>query len=204
MRRDDPIAHNTVLSFAHALTTAAGGRPSLTVLDWGGALGHFFELARRLTPLELEWYVRELPAVCAVGVELEPDVAFHDSDACLERSYDLVLANNSIQYARDWRSQLARLASSAAPWLLLNRVPAVETVPTYTALQRAEELGFELVREYALVARSPSPARPRTPSTSACCCERPARSNQPSRSAENGLTSSSSSSEPALGRSSRR
>jgi putative methyltransferase (TIGR04325 family) len=174
MRRDDPIAQNMNLAFAHALTTAASGAGGLSVLDWGGATGQLYELARRLTPLELEWHIRELAAVCAVGAEIEPDVSFHDSDDCLERGYDLVLASNSIQYTRDWRGLLGSLAGAARPWLLLHRVPAVETVPTYTALQRAqaygyeteyvgwifhrgelvqaaEELGFELVREYALV-----------------------------------------------------
>ena len=106
--------------------------------------------------------------------ELEPEVNFHASDDALEREYDLVLASNSIQYTRDWRQLLGQLAGAAAPWLLLHRVPAVETVPSYTALQRAhgygydteyvgwvfhrgelvlaaQELGLELVREYALV-----------------------------------------------------
>jgi putative methyltransferase (TIGR04325 family) len=174
MRRDDPIAHNIVLSFAHALTTAAGDSGRLRVLDWGGALGHYHELARRLTPLDFDWHVRELPAVCAVGAEVNPDVSFHDSDDCLADDYDLILASASLQYSQDWREQLKKLAPAAGSWLFLNRIPAVETVPAYLALQRAhaygydteyvgwvfhrgelvlgaEKLGLELVREYALV-----------------------------------------------------
>jgi putative methyltransferase (TIGR04325 family) len=187
MRRDDPIAHNIVLSFAHALTTAAGGRDRLSVLDWGGALGHYYELAKRLTPLEFDWHVAELPAVAAVGAEVEPEVTFHDGDDSLEGSYDVVLASNSLQYSRDWREQLARLAGASGEWVFLNLVPSVETVPSYTALQRAqaygyeteyvgwvfhrgelvqaaEELGLELVREYALVdpiAVAKAPENPR-------------------------------------------
>jgi putative methyltransferase (TIGR04325 family) len=174
MRRDDPIAENMNLAFAHALTVAADGASALSVLDWGGATGQLYELARRLTRLDLDWHVRELSAVCAVGRELEPDVTFDDTDACLERGYELVLASNSLQYTRDWRKLLAKLSAAAKPWMLLHRVPAVETVPSYPALQRAqgygydteyvgwvfhrgelvqaaEELGLELVREYALV-----------------------------------------------------
>jgi putative methyltransferase (TIGR04325 family) len=174
MRRDDPIAENIVLAFGHALATAASGQEELSVLDWGGATGHYYELARRLTALELDWHIRELPEVCVVGRELEPEVTFHDSDEALDRGYDFVLASASIQYAREWRELLAKLAGAAKPWLLLHRIPAVETVPTFPALQRAqgygyeteyvgwvfhrgelvqaaEELGFELVREYALV-----------------------------------------------------
>ena len=53
MRRDDPIAQNMNLAFAHALTTAAHGATDLSVLDWGGATGQLYELAQRLTPLEV-------------------------------------------------------------------------------------------------------------------------------------------------------
>jgi putative methyltransferase (TIGR04325 family) len=174
MRRDDPIIQNIHLSLAHALTTAAAGRSELSVLDWGGATGQLYEIARRLTPLEFDWHVREVPAVCAVGAELEPAVTFHDTDACLERSYDLVIASNSIQYFQDWRSALEKLASATNEWMFISRLPVVETVPTYTALQRAqaygydteyvgwifhrgelvqaaEAVGLELVREYAQV-----------------------------------------------------
>jgi putative methyltransferase (TIGR04325 family) len=174
MRRDDPLIQNIHLSLAHALTTAAAGRTKLSVLDWGGATGQLYEIARRLTPLDFEWHVRELPAVCAVGAEVEPNVTFHDSDACLDRKYDLVLASNSIQYTENWRELLAQLTGAATDWVFISRVPVVETVPSYPALQRAqaygydteyvgwvlhrgelvqaaEELGLELVREYAQV-----------------------------------------------------
>jgi putative methyltransferase (TIGR04325 family) len=174
MRRDDPISQNIVLAYGHALATAATGRSKLSVLDWGGATGHYYELGRRLSAVELEWHIRELAAVCAVGAELEPEVQFHDSDECLERDYDLVLASGSLQYVEDWRELLGKLAAVAKPWLFINRIPAVETVPRYPALQRAQaygyeteyvgwvfhrgelveaaaDFGMELVREYALV-----------------------------------------------------
>ncbi len=175
MRRDDPIAQNIVLSYAHVLSTVAAQSPTLSVLDWGGATGHYYELGRRLSPeVDFEWHLRELPAVCAVGSELVSDITFHETDQCFERAYDLVLASGALQYVEDWRRQLAQLASAAGPWLFINRIPAVETVPSYPALQRAyaygyeteyvgwvfhrgelvlaaEEVGLELVREYALV-----------------------------------------------------
>lgn len=172
--RDDPLAHNIVMSYAHALATAAAGARTLSVLDWGGSTGHYYELARRLIDIELDYTVKELPAVCEVGRELVPEIAFDDTDACLERSYDLVLASASLHYEEDWKRRLEQLAAVAAPWLLLTRVPVVETYPSYPARQRAhgygyeteyvgwvlhrgellaatEACGLELVREYALV-----------------------------------------------------
>jgi putative methyltransferase (TIGR04325 family) len=173
--REDPIAHNIVYSFAHALGQAARGRERISVLDWGGAVGHYHELAKRLCDVELDYHCRELPAVCAIGRELSPEITFHETDECLERGYDLVLVSASFQYARDWRSLLGRLARSARPYMLLTRMPVVESHPGYVALQRAYGYGYEteyrgwvlhrgelvlaaldegleLVREYALVA----------------------------------------------------
>jgi putative methyltransferase (TIGR04325 family) len=175
MGREDPIAHNIVYSFAHALGHAARGRDELSVLDWGGALGHYRELGLRLAEIDFDYHCRELPAVCAVGRELAPEVTFHDSDECLERTYDLVLASSSLQYVRDWELLLARLARAAAPYLFVTRLPVVESHATYVARQRAYAYGYEteyigwvlhrgeliqtaldagleLVREYALVA----------------------------------------------------
>ena len=174
MRRDDPIAQNIVLSLAHALAVAGEGKESLSVLDWGGATGQYHELARRLTTKSYEWHLRELTAVCEVGRELSPAIQFTDSDDCFGRDYDLVIASGSLQYVEEWREVLAKLAAVAKPWLFLTRMPVVETVPSYPALQRAyaygyeteyvgwvlhrgelvtaaEEVGLELVREYALV-----------------------------------------------------
>jgi len=145
------------------------------VLDWGGSTGHYYELARRLVDLELEYTVKELPAVCAVGRELVPEISFDATDACLDRSYDLVLASGALQYEQDWKRRLEQLAEVASPWMLLTRMPVIETYPSYPARQRAygygyeteyvgwvlhrgellvaaEASGLELVREYALVA----------------------------------------------------
>jgi putative methyltransferase (TIGR04325 family) len=176
VRRDDPIAHNIVYSFAHALGQAARGKERISVLDWGGAVGHYYELARRLEPeLELDWNVRELPAVCRVGRELEPEITFHEGSECLDRTYDLVLVSASFQYERDWGPLLERLTRAAGPYLFMTRLPVVESHPAYVALQRAHGYGYEteyrswvfhrgelvqaalgqgmeLVREYALVA----------------------------------------------------
>jgi putative methyltransferase (TIGR04325 family) len=173
--REDPIAHNVVYSFAHALEQAARGRDRISVLDWGGATGHYFELGRRLSDVGLDWHCRELPAVCAVGRELAPEVTFHDSDDCLEAHYDLVLVSGALQYVEAWRSLLERLAGAASRYLFLTKVPVVESHPGYVAIQRADAYGYEteypgwvfhrgelvqaalangleLVREYALIA----------------------------------------------------
>ena len=47
---DDLAAHNMLLSFAYVLARVAAGRDRISVLDWGGGLGHYAVLARAVLP----------------------------------------------------------------------------------------------------------------------------------------------------------
>jgi putative methyltransferase (TIGR04325 family) len=141
--RDDVLAQNSVLAYAFALARSRTGSGPVSVLDRGGALGHFYVLARQLFPdLELDYHCRELPAVCAEGREVLPEVAFHDTDDCFERSYDLVIASNSVQYEEDWQALLRQLADATASWMFLTRVPVARLHPSFVVLQRAHRYGY--------------------------------------------------------------
>lgn len=143
IEREDPLAQNMVLAWAYALSRAASGTRALSVLDWGGALGHYYVFARKLFPdLELEYHCRELPAVCDAGRRLEPDVVFHDDDACLSRSFDLVFASNSLQYEEDWQTRLRAMADATRGWLCLMRVPLARSHSSFVVLQRAYRYGY--------------------------------------------------------------
>lgn len=143
IEREEPLAQNVVLAWAYALARAADGVRALSVLDWGGALGHYHVLARKLFPeLELDYHCRELPAVCEAGRRLQPAVTFHDDDACLTRTFDLVLASNSLQYEEDWQARLRALAEASGDWLLVTRVPLVRSHASFVALQRAYQYGY--------------------------------------------------------------
>jgi putative methyltransferase (TIGR04325 family) len=116
----------------------------LSVLDWGGGLGHYWALARSALPgLELEYHVKETPAVCARGREVAPGVTFHDGPSCLDRQYDLVVASSSLQYAEDWRALLAGLAGAAGSHLYVARVPVALAAGSFVVLQRAHAYGYE-------------------------------------------------------------
>ncbi len=143
MMRTDLAAQSMVLVFAFALARAAGGRGVVSVLDWGGALGHHYHLARRLLPdLELEYHCRELPEVCAEGRRVLPEVRFHDTDDCLSERYDLVFASSSIQYEHDWRGRLGSLARACREWMLVTRVPLTATHQSFVLRQRAGAYGY--------------------------------------------------------------
>jgi putative methyltransferase (TIGR04325 family) len=142
--RGDPGAHNMLVSFAYVLALAAGGRGRISVLDWGGGLGHYRALGRSVLPdLELDYHVKELPAVCAEGRAVSPEVAFHEDESCLEHRYDLAIVSSSVQYAEDWRRLLARLAGAAERYLYIARVPIALTSDSFVVLQRAHAYGYQ-------------------------------------------------------------
>jgi putative methyltransferase (TIGR04325 family) len=141
---EDHAAHNMLVSFAYVLAAAARGRERLSVLDWGGALGHYCAVARSALPdLELDYHVKETPAVCVRGRELLPEVEFHEDDSCLDRRYDLVMASASLHYEPDWRSLVGRFADAAERHLYLARVPVAFDAGSFVVLQRAFAYGYE-------------------------------------------------------------
>lgn len=137
------VDQNMILCFGLALARAAWGCERITVLDWGGAIGHYHALARKLLPeVELEYHVRELPAVVRHGRRLNPEVTFHDSDGCLEGDYDFVLLSGSLQYVEEWQEQLARLAKATRRKLLISRLGVVSAKESFVVRQRAQGYGY--------------------------------------------------------------
>jgi putative methyltransferase (TIGR04325 family) len=141
----DAGAHHNLLSFAYAVARAAGevDKP-LTVLDWGGAFGHFYLIARAATPLtDLIYTVKDRPSLCSAGARLNPEVRFVSSNHEVFASrYELVLASNALQYAPDWRSLIASLAQASNRWLLILALPVVRQVPEFVVVQRPQGFGF--------------------------------------------------------------
>jgi putative methyltransferase (TIGR04325 family) len=141
--REDPLAQNTVLAFAYAFARASRDSSKISVLDWGGALGHYYVLARRLfSDVELDYHCREAPAVCAEGRRVLPEATFHESDACLDRTYDLVLSSGSLQYAEEWQDFVGKLATAARDWVYITRIPMARLHPSFVVLQRAYAYGY--------------------------------------------------------------
>jgi hypothetical protein len=101
----DVMFHNSTMTFAYALARAARMRKRVRVLDWGGATGHFYLLARALFPdLALEYHCKELPETARVGRTLAPEVIFIDDERALDRGYDLVMASASLSTPKTGRT----------------------------------------------------------------------------------------------------
>ncbi len=139
------IAHNVIMTFGYVLARTVRGGDRLSVLDWGGALGHYALLGKALLPeVTLDYTVKERPDVCAVGRELLPDVIFTASDdECFSRQYDLAMASGALQYAEDWRSVAGALARSARRRLFIANLPVVHKVPSFAVVQRPQRYGLK-------------------------------------------------------------
>jgi putative methyltransferase (TIGR04325 family) len=140
----DFAAHNTIMSFGYALGLVAAGRTRVSILDWGGGLGHYYVYARRLFPqLELDFTIKDLPAFCVVGASSLPEVAFiSDEQQALSQSYDLVFASSSVHYTRDPYGLMERLCACAREWLMLTRMPFVERSDDFVVVQRPHRYGY--------------------------------------------------------------
>jgi putative methyltransferase (TIGR04325 family) len=145
IRTDNPSAHNAILAFSYVLGRAAAGRTQLSVLDWGGGLGYYAAIATAVLPeISFDYTVHDLPDICDAGHELQPGTRFvSDADSSLAQRYDLVFASNSLQYGRDWRVLLGRLAAAAGRWVFLSHVPLVERAAAYVVVQRPGWVGYD-------------------------------------------------------------
>jgi putative methyltransferase (TIGR04325 family) len=173
--KDDVTAHNTNMSYAYALLFAARVKSSISMLDWGGTLGHSFLLSRALVPdLQVEYHCKDLPLLVEQGSKFLPDAHFYMDESCFSRQYDFVLYSGSFQYSEDWVSMLCQAAKITGGYLFVTRLPVIYSASSYVMLQRppyhygydteylgwclnrndflktAESAGLKLVREFYL------------------------------------------------------
>lgn len=129
--------HNIHTTFAYVVALASRMKSSISVLDYGGGLGHYYLLARAVLPeVSFEFHCKEVPGIAEAGKSLLPEVRWHSDDACLERTYDLVMVNGSLQYMENWKEMIGRIARSAENYFLLTRVPVVDRAASFVTVQR--------------------------------------------------------------------
>ena len=173
----DINSHNTIMSFAYAVALAAHRLESLSMLDWGGGIGHYYLLARSLLPnVRIDYHCKDVPVLAEYGAQLFPEQHFYTDESCLERTYDFVTASASLHYTEDWQTLLAALAEATRGYLYVTRLPTVLQAPSFVFIQRpyaygynteflgwclnrasflseAEESGLTVVREFVIAER---------------------------------------------------
>jgi putative methyltransferase (TIGR04325 family) len=186
LQQNDLAFHNTMMVYAYALTLASWQKASITMLDWGGGIGHYYLISKTLLPgLEIDYHSKDMPVFIEHGRRLFPQAHFYADESCLTQRYDFVLASTSLHYSQDWSAVLARLAKATAGYILITQLPIVYQSRSFVFVQRpyrygynteylgwclnraefldrAKEAELELVREFltghqVLIARAPEP-----------------------------------------------
>jgi putative methyltransferase (TIGR04325 family) len=140
---DDIISHNTIMSFAYALALVARHSDRLTMLDWGGGIGHYYLVARSLLPnVQIEYHCKDVPSLAQYGAQLFPDQHFYTDESCLEHTYDLVIASASLHYTEDWRGLLGGLARATKGFLYITGLPTVIDASSFVFIQRPYGYGY--------------------------------------------------------------
>ncbi len=135
---DEPSDQNIVASFGYVLglTALTAGGP-ISILDWGGGLGHYHLYAKALLPsVPIDYHCFDLPGIAAAGRMLQPQATFHTSEhEIADRVFDLVVSSSSLHYTQDWRATLALLARRTRRFLYVARLQTVERSASFVVEQ---------------------------------------------------------------------
>lgn len=135
--------HNAIMSYGYSLLLAARGKSAVSILDWGGGIGHYYLISRALAPdLTIDYHCKDIPLLAEYGREIFPQSHFYSGEECFKRKYDFVLAGSSLHYSQDWRTVLKKLANSAAGYLLVTQSPFVFNCASFVMVQRAYKYGY--------------------------------------------------------------
>lgn len=142
--REDRADHNTLMSYAYVLTLAARKRDSLTLLDWGGGVGHYYLYSRALLPeVRIDYHCFDVPCLCRLGRRLLPEVRFYENAAdVFEKQYDLVISSSSLHYFEDWRKVVGNLSAVTGKFLYIARLQTVLSKPSFVIVQRPYSFGY--------------------------------------------------------------
>jgi putative methyltransferase (TIGR04325 family) len=180
-------SHNTLMTYGYVLAKAAHQKQKLSILDWGGGLGHYYPISQALLPdLDIDYTCKDLPLLCQGGRELLPNITFYDDEhQCFQRNYNLVLSSSSLQYSPDWQQAIQKLVQVSDPYLFITRLPIVHHSDSFVVVQRPYaygyhteymtwflnrqavidytlSLGMEFVREFLIAEKFPVPNAPET------------------------------------------
>jgi putative methyltransferase (TIGR04325 family) len=142
--RTNLMFHNIMMTYGYALALASRHKSALSILDWGGGIGHYYPIGQKLLPdVEIDYHCKDVPVLAEYGQQLFSQAHFYSDDSCLQRKYDFVLASTSLHYSPDWQLTLKGLAEATDGHLLVTRLPIVHQVPGYVMVQRPYQYGYD-------------------------------------------------------------
>jgi len=154
--REDRADHNAMMSYGYVLARAAHKKDRLSILDWGGSLGHYCLYSEALLPdVAIDYHCFEVSRLSEIGRELLPEAHFYDDrDRALGRSYDLVLSSSSLHYFEDWRGVARALAAVTADYLYIARLQTVVEGAGFVVVQRPYASGYHTEYPSWFISRS--------------------------------------------------
>lgn len=141
--REDWTDHNAMMSLGYVLALASRKKDRLSILDWGGGVGHHYPYARVLIPgVQVDYHCFDVPRLCELGKRFLPDARFyHREPEALARQYDLIVCSSALHYFEDWPRVLKALAGHTT-LLYIARLQTVLSVPSFVVVQRPYRMGY--------------------------------------------------------------
>ncbi len=143
----DLAYHNLIMIFGYSLARVSSKRDQITMLDWGGGLGHYLLIGRHLMPdLEIQYACKETFEMCNRAKSLNLEGLFsHSEDTIFSKKYDFILASGSLHYENNWEVLLTQLAKALNRngYLLVTYQPFIERSPSFVFIQRPYQYGYQ-------------------------------------------------------------
>ncbi len=133
--------------FGYVLARVSWKKDQISMLDWGGGLGQYFLIAKRLMPgLKIDYTCKETSEMCAIAKKLFTQGFFSDSiDIIFSQKYDFILASSSLHYEKNWKKLVHNLAQciNGRGHLLVTYQPFVEKSSSFVFIQRPYQYGYQ-------------------------------------------------------------
>ncbi len=142
--RHDLNAQNTIMCFAYVLALASHQKQTLSLMDFGGGIGHYYPLAKALLPdVKIEYSCKDVDHLAEYGKKLFPEAKFYSNDSWTNQKYDLFLASGSLQYCEDWKKTIKQIANCTSNYVFITRIPCILQKPSYVCVQRTYKYGYD-------------------------------------------------------------
>lgn len=137
-------AHNLLATYGYVLGLAAHSRQQLSMLDWGGGIGHYSVINRVLLPeVKVDYHCEDVPVLCNAGRSVLPDASFYEKPgSSFGRMYDFVHAGSSLWCVENWKETAVKLAGASKDYLYITRMMFVENAESFVVLQRPYKYGY--------------------------------------------------------------
>jgi putative methyltransferase (TIGR04325 family) len=141
----DLAYHNMIMIFGYALARVSWKKDHISMLDWGGGLGQYYLIAKRLMPdIKIDYTCKETFEMCEIAKKIHTTGFFSDtSDFVLNQKYDFILASGSLHYEKDWKKLINGLARCTKGHLLVTYQPFIENKPSFVFIQRPYQYGYQ-------------------------------------------------------------